>query len=87
VVETNTWCRRHTYSFEPKSEFCAIDPRHRVTACTGDSGAPFLLAGGREQRPTDVGVLIRAVAGCSPRRPVIFTRMSALLTWLSEVSR
>jgi secreted trypsin-like serine protease len=86
VIQSTGWCRRHDQRYVPAAEICTIDSPHDATSpCHGDSGGPLLLPGARGKRPLEIGIIAAGFAKCSPSRPDVYTRVSSLDWWLSEI--
>jgi secreted trypsin-like serine protease len=82
-VQTSTWCERHAVLFDPKNEICTIDPpSYRTGGCEGDSGGPLIAVDPTDGEPVEVGLTIRAQYTCATRYPTVFTRVSAIYTWI-----
>jgi secreted trypsin-like serine protease len=81
VVQTPRWCARHAWFFD-RSEVCAIDSVHHTSGgCFGDSGGP-LIASGPAGEAVEIGIVSHGDARCSTHRPVVFTRVDDVGSWL-----
>ena len=82
VVQASGWCEAKVWNFNARYDLCAIDPPSYSTGgCVGASGAPLVAS---NMSPTvEIGMVIKGPAGCSPRRPTVFMRISAIRGWIT----
>ncbi|XP_052845336.1 brachyurin [Drosophila gunungcola] len=84
-VESNEDCR-FSYSNIQQSNIC-MDTTSGKSTCHGDSGGPLVF----EDRTLNTDVLIGITSygkksGCTKGYPSVFTRVTAYLDWIGEVS-
>lgn len=81
VVEASGWCEARVWNFDARYDLCAIDPPSYSTGgCLGASGGP--LVANKTLPAVEIGMMIRGPAGCSPHRPTVFIRISAIRGWI-----
>ena len=69
--------------FDAAAMLCAVDePAFAASTCRGDSGGPLLVARA-DGTPLQLGVASWGSAGCDPRVPQAFTRVSGHADWLA----
>lgn len=81
-VQTSGWCKAKVWNFDAKYDLCAIDPPSYSTGgCVGASGGPLVAS--NMSPAAEIGMMIRGPAGCSPHRPTVFIRISAIRGWIT----
>ena len=85
LVQGPSYCTtQYGASFDPSSEFCAVDPPSFSTGtCNGDSGGP-LIAFRPDDTPVEIGITSRVPVGCVTNEPDIFTRVDLVSPWEVE---
>jgi secreted trypsin-like serine protease len=82
IVQTSGWCEANVGSFNARYDLCAVDPPSYGTGgCVGASGAPLVAS--NASPAVEIGMVIEGPAGCSPRRPTVFIRISAIRGWIT----
>lgn len=86
VIQRGDWCRANALLFNEMVDLCAIEPARLGTGiCDGDSGGPLVILRA-PMGPVEVGVASRAMDHCTTRRPVIFTKVAAVLSWIRAIT-
>jgi len=82
VVQAAGWCEANVWHFDARYDLCAIDPPSYSTGgCVGASGGPLVAS--NTSPAVEIGMVTRGPAGCSPHRPTVFIRISAVRGWIT----
>lgn len=81
IVQSDTWCVRHTSKFVRNSEMCALHPPGvRAGTCKGDSGGPLLVL--TATGPVEIALVSRGSTNCSTNHATVLTGIPAISPWL-----
>lgn len=77
-------CGRQLRGFDAATMLCAADVTRLLgSTCHGDSGGPLTVAA-PDGTAVQVGITSWGTAACSARVPQVFTRVSAVASWIAE---
>lgn len=85
VIQGSRWCKRNAAPFEASLQLCTLDaPSYQAGPCEGDSGGPLMVNDPAAGGLVEVGVTSEGPSGCETTQPSIFTRVSAISSWVQE---